>query len=1013
MTLPSQYLPIGISGGIDTFSDPKTVQPPKLLALDNARLVSKDTVQKRYGYTGKGTVFGVGVAAQKLIDANGEALAVCGPGEVSAYQALLNYDSGQNTWVQRGGANPSFLRCNVSYSDVTSSANFQYSVDVATTSDGAYTIFGWEEGTPTAKCCIVDRNSGVQVVPPTTLIAGHNCHIPRVIAAGTTLLIGFYDFTSTLLRFYYYSPGTGAMVAGGTSANIDTSNQWDWCVIGSTIYVTSYKAGTIYLQKMTTAGVLGASTSFAATSNTCLTAGVASSSSTTVRLFWYDNANGVKGAFFNASTLAALGAGVYTIDASTTTAAIKIAAAEKTSGTYHLFVNRLTPVPSTDPSAQFIAYYVGTDAVASPAIKATQRAQELLSKPYVQSQGDVFFVAAYGGSNNPTCFLFEVYNGASTYIWPAACFMASQFGGADNSRNTLSNLSPIGSSGALSAAVRKQQQLVSSGSGTFYALTNVVEAVFSFPASVGSWSDKLTSAYAGGGMVHVGGGFNGFYDGLSIVENGFFLYPEMHPGDFVVSNAGGSMLPGTYEYVIVYEWRDNKGNIHESETSVPVQVVVPAGTSTNKVTITIPTLRATLKSSTSIFPRSDVTIVIYRTENAQQIFYRLVASSSCPVNDTTADTVSFIDTYADTAISVNQQLYTTGGVVDNVVLEGTSAIAASDSRIFAADPYDPGIIHYTKKRVNGYALSFSAELNISLPAAGGPVTAIAIIDDKVIAFKASGIFYTQGDGFDDTATNGGYPPMRKLTTDVGCIGPQLLCEIPAGIFFRSQKGFYLLGRDLSWTYVGSDVQGYNGSVVLSVSSVPLQNQVRCLLDDASTQLVYDHRFNAWCTHSGIVANDARTIGGVHMFVVSAAVLFGVGKSLVYYEDSTTFYDALRTLWVEMTITLPWIAAAGLQGYQRARRVLFLGANETAHTLECDVSFDFVDSIVETHTATSANITVNGTSYNGEIVLARQKCIAVKLSFFDPSPSGESYRLTNLTLEFASKGGAKNAPQKSF
>src|SRR5256885_15532762 len=147
------------------------------------------------------------------------------------------------------------------------------------------------------------------------------------------------------------------------------------------------------------------------------------------------------------------------------------------------------------------------------------------------------------------------------------------------------------------------------------------------------------------------------YDGISPVEHGFHLFPE--PVTVATSTTGGLIPAGTFQYVVVYSWTDNQGQIHRSAPSIPVSQVTTGATSSN--TLTIPTLRLTAKQGT----RAPVVLEVYRTQSNTGTFY-LVSSITAPtLNDPTVDTVSFVDTLADTAIQGNALLYTTGGVVEN------------------------------------------------------------------------------------------------------------------------------------------------------------------------------------------------------------------------------------------------------------------------------------------------------------------------------------------------------------
>jgi hypothetical protein len=98
------------------------------------------------------------------------------------------------------------------------------------------------------------------------------------------------------------------------------------------------------------------------------------------------------------------------------------------------------------------------------------------------------------------------------------------------------------------------------------------------------------------------------YDGSTSVEQGFLYYPEIQS---LVNAAGGVMSAGTYQYIVVYEWQDADGQRHQSTPAPAKSITVAAN---DKVTVTIPTLRLTSKTS--------VLINVYRTIANGTIFYK-------------------------------------------------------------------------------------------------------------------------------------------------------------------------------------------------------------------------------------------------------------------------------------------------------------------------------------------------------------------------------------------------------
>jgi len=173
--------------------------------------------------------------------------------------------------------------------------------------------------------------------------------------------------------------------------------------------------------------------------------------------------------------------------------------------------------------------------------------------------------------------------------------------------------------------------------------------------------------------LHICAGLVRIYDGSTISEDGFQVFPE----NLLLSSApttGGFMSDGTYDYVAVYRWTDNTGKDHLSvPTITALTVTLSGGTATQRAIITVPTLRITNKEN--------VVIDLYRTENAGTVFYKVTSSISPSFNNTAVDTINIEDTLADTTIISNETLYTTGGILENVAPPACYQITTLNNRL--------------------------------------------------------------------------------------------------------------------------------------------------------------------------------------------------------------------------------------------------------------------------------------------------------------------------------------------
>jgi hypothetical protein len=150
--------------------------------------------------------------------------------------------------------------------------------------------------------------------------------------------------------------------------------------------------------------------------------------------------------------------------------------------------------------------------------------------------------------------------------------------------------------------------------------------------------------------AHIAGGALAQYDGKSLVEHGFFVYPEV-PGNnqtAQITYASGSVASGSYLYAFTYEWTDNKGLIHRSAPSQYQTIHVPLPTTggmyygTNP---TFPTVLSILDPSPTIgigttlvaFPPHDINnwphdqIQVGDPQRSGEVTLQSVVSSPTPV----------------------------------------------------------------------------------------------------------------------------------------------------------------------------------------------------------------------------------------------------------------------------------------------------------------------------------------------------------------------------------------------
>lgn len=478
--------------------------------------------------------------------------------------------------------------------------------------------------------------------------------------------------------------------------------------------------------------------------------------------------------------------------------------------------------------------------------------------------------------------------------------------------------------------------IASVNKGTNLGSTTQVAGIYSQTgvnlASYDFTTENMTTSEIAGNL-HFSGGYVNQYDGTQLVENNFHLFPDNVETISSGSAGFGSMAPQTYNHIATYEWQDNAGNLYRSAPSLPVTTVLGSGTAA--IQLSIPTLRLTNK--TDNVPK----IVIYRWSQAQQSYYQVTSLTRPLVNNALVDYVTFTDTLTDAQILGNNLLYTTGSVVENDGSHPATSVSQFDTRLWTIDAEDQNLARYSKQVIEATPVelsdlfSYYVSPNTGAQRSTGPMKCQYPMDDKNILFKDNAIYYINGYGPDNTGNNSQYSQAIFITGTVGCSNPNSIVLIPQGLMFQSDKGIWLLGRDLTTQYIGKDVEDYNSDTVVSATVVPGTNQVRFALNTGVT-LMYDYYVGEWGTFNGIPLVSSCLYQEKHTFIDT----FG----RVFQETPGQYLDGSNpTL---LSFKTSWITLDGLQGYMRAYNMFLLGEYLTPHRLTIGIAYDYDEAIVQ-------------------------------------------------------------------
>jgi hypothetical protein len=534
-------------------------------------------------------------------------------------------------------------------------------------------------------------------------------------------------------------------------------------------------------------------------------------------------------------------------------------------------------------------------------------------------------------------------------------------------------------------------------------------------------------AYRGveeGKSLYLPGGYLARYDGVRVTESDIWIFPETDEITVLTDDAttgGGALTSGkSYNYHFYWERIDSEGERQLSSFAGALTVAMGGDTA----------VRFTVR--TNPFTNDDNLVLAgFRTKHTpgpDATYYRWTSLDptvgTFKKNLPNADTITLDDGMADAVLITKELDYqnptTLGTVLDNVPPPATHIVAVGQSRLFTVDPEDRSTVYFSKIRGRGDGVSFNEALTIQVPQVGGDVTAIDATEDGLYILKTSAIYYVGGQGPDNLGNNP-YPAPQLVADGIGCEDARSMVRCAAGLIFRSEKGFYMLGDSGAVTYIGAGAEDLDGTDIAGAVVVPDKHHVRFLLTGTG-MLVYDYLIGQWSSWPGRFG-DSITYWNSDTIILDDSQ----GSNIVLRRNDGDYQDdedGVTPTGYGLVAETPWIKLDGLQGYGRIRKIAVLAENMTAgsdaHAVRIRVAYGYNESWVQDDTWTVSPAVAGPQQHWIRVASGRGKTDAVKIRIEDIAVSGDetnwqqSMKLTGLTLEIGRKTGVKRLPaaQKS-
>lgn len=351
-----------------------------------------------------------------------------------------------------------------------------------------------------------------------------------------------------------------------------------------------------------------------------------------------------------------------------------------------------------------------------------------------------------------------------------------------------------------------------------------------------------------GNLLYTAGGAVGEWDGQRWVEAGFFDAPIIV--SVTPSNAAGQLTNAAeYSYVAHYEWRDARGNRHQSAVSDPFLVTLGASDDTTTVVVTT-------EHNSRRVPGSDTAgkVVLSRTKAFPDRTHRRCAQAYS--SSSFAACVSITDLASDDEISTQEVVYTQGargslsGPLQHDAPVASEYLWSTRERIINGGQPDRASFQESKRLFPGEPVNWSMFPGFFGAVGQERVFAVCSQDDLDFVFTIRRTFVVGGSGPDDNG-NGEFAAPRELPGDsVGCRDWRSVVAGSEGVWFKSDgHRLYMIPR-------GGGAAQWLGQPVRDTLEVytSMTSANVCSLDNT---VIWTCN-NAAATEGIMVAHDLRT-----------------------------------------------------------------------------------------------------------------------------------------------------------
>lgn len=1062
MALPKQHIPVPIGKGLDQSNHEKTVAPPHLLKADDVRITKGGQLAKRYGYTdlsttglasssfGGGTyTLGQSAGPEEEVTCTGKAGTLFdhrGQLGMVTSEGVYTYDSQESKWTRPTTHSLYNIDCEVT--PIAAADRVSSNPDIAVGNNVIAVV--WEESeVEDVFIAFFDATTYTQLYPPQKVSDGI---LPRIVFFNQDYFGVFYRVASGTssdleMRVYQESAGdytlgsaTTINIGGGVSNyDVHANSSASFCVVGY-----DQGSGVVEIETRSSAGALLNSRSFVSGSNRSKPAvfhddtnsvivwavSDATSSPADEEAYLRDEslsggsevqvdilAGSDKESWFTnfRKSIRRINDSRYAFLFSSTGANMASASADTIWGVQLVNTNLSLVVQEHFylPSTSLLSSALNVTDAACGLVFATHNEIAQISGPTeLQSTAQPY----------PAGFLCRagVRDDGEHDLHVMSRFMANPSKANVSSAATFDEFNHISTLvlGNQSEVLGVFTEVLESNTDSGIARSRIVLAKWDFPQPRQRRCLRTATGIA------VGAGTVGIFDGSRGAEVSPHWAPVIFDLETTTGSGIGDATDTDVDFTLVAVWTDAYGRVHRSAPSTIATSSTGAKHENVLIDYALPysalngdlsnSLRVEVYQSAAYDPtaasvgataRYRTNLMVPERKTGDEALYSLSLDVSPSGSEGTL--------YAIPS-AVGVQDYVQAGELSSDPTLHPVDIAVGAGRVFYIPPTKDRVL-FSKPQSLTYSWEFNDTLEIIVPAFGGTCEALAFLEDKLVIFKEDCIYVTSVSGGPDANGSGAdFPTPRLVPSDTGCSNPQSVVTGPFGVVFESRRGIYLLGRDLSVSFIGAAVQDETEDTsVVSATWVPKATEIRFHLDNGTANsykeaVVWNYERDAWTVHTKLPS--------VSSWMSSSDYYVADTDLTVSKEDEATWEHASVADELVIDFETPWFHLDGIPGFHRLYRINIEGHWYQGGSLKVEIYNDYDGATVQDTFTFVTGVELDASSDQQlELRLppSYQKCKALKVRVYQyfrggepffPDNEGAGFELHGISLEVGVKNG---------